>query len=575
MSSISFPAGSRIGDFVIGELVFRDNACCVYLGKDAEGKEYTLTVPASPPGPELESDMVAWSSPKHHEFVADIRVIRSPLTMIAVPYIAGLTLSEFLLTGRRFSEEDAIELVRLAAEGASVLFRAGCRNRVIGKNNLVISADGTIKLLPNFDAPSLTASPEQALRELMGDLLHAAADPGERTASLLADIGALPGDARMPTIILTVLAPRKEKKRRPGKTKKLILTGAGLLAAAAAAAAVLFLFVFPRQGKSRSDDAENTVHLPSGHHTSGPQIHELAVSEEKAPAPPPVPAPKETAVPPRPAARKKSSAGPREARMRTAKRRVPSPARAVKRPDFSPAADAARRGNLLLLRTAISSKYDLEQPDRHGKTALEYASAAAWKQMIDILVSAGAKITPQAVAAAPDIKTRNYLLALKNPRPVSVPAQAKAKAGQKPVPPPERFTFPDVSGWKTPPRKMWGIVLEPALVRARTQNRPVLVFFTGDTRSDAMKDMMRNVLFSQEFRRLPRTMELVWINVSEKERLPQTQLNYNKKVRDKLFKNSPLPSAVVLGPDGKPRGRISGIRTKVDFLSALKKFLRR
>ena len=571
MSSISFPAGSRIGDFVIGELVFRDDACCVYLGKDAGGKEYTLTVPASPPGPELESDMAVWSSPKHHEFVAGIRVIRSPLPMIAVPYIAGLTLSEFLLTGRRFSEEDALELVRLAAEGASVLLRAGCRNRLIGKNNLVISADGAIKLLPNFDASSQTASPEQAFREFMEDILHAAAAPGERTATLLAEIEALPGDARMPTLILTVLAPQKKKRRQPGKAKKIIPAGLALLAAAAAAAAGLFLFVFPRQEKSRSA-AENTVRLTSNHHTSGPQIHELAVPEESSPVPPPVPVPAVTALPPpRTAARRKPPAVSRKDSSRTTPKGGHAPTRTVKRSDFSPAADAARRGNLLLLRTAISSKYDLDQPDRNGRTALEYASAAAWKQMIDILVNAGAKITPQAVAAAPDIKTRNYLLALRNPRPVSVPAQAKAK----PVPPPERFTFPDASGWKTPPRKMWGFVLEPALVRARTQNRPLLVFFTGDTRSDAMKDMMRNVLFSQEFRRLAKTMELVWINVSEKERLPQAQLTYNKKLRDKLFKNGPLPSGVVLGPDGKIRGHISGTRAKADFISSLKRLLRR
>ena len=571
MSSISFPAGSRIGDFVIGELVFRDDACCVYLGKDAGGKEYTLTVPASPPGPELESDMAAWSSPKHHEFVPGIRVIRSPLPMIAVPYITGLTLSEFLMTGRRFSEEDALDLLRLAAEGASVLLRAGCRNRLIGKNNLVISAEGAIKLLPNFDASSLTTSPERALRELMEDILHAAADPGERTAALLAEIEALPDDARMSTLILTVLAPQEEKKRQPGKAKKIIPAGLALLAAAAAAA--LLLPVFPKQEKIRSAGAENTVRLTSSHRTSGPQIHELAVPEESAPVPPPpIPVPTETAgPPPRAAARGRVPAVSRKDSPRTAPKGVPAPVRVGKRSDFSPAADAARRGNLLLLRTAISSKYDVNQPDRHGRTALEYASAAAWKQMIDILVNAGAKITPRAVSAAPDIKTRNYLLALKNPRPVSVPAQAKAK----PVPPPERFAFPDASGWKTPPRKMWGFVLEPALVRARAQNRPILVFFTGDTRSDAMKDMNRNVLFSQEFRRLARTMELVWINVSEKERLPRAQLAYNKRVRDKLFKNSPLPSAVVLGPDGKPRGHISGIRTKVDFLSALKKSLRR
>ncbi|MBQ9501947.1 MAG: hypothetical protein IJU70_07315 [Lentisphaeria bacterium] len=570
MSSISFPAGSRIGDFVIGELVFRDDACGVYLAKDAEGKEYTLTVPVTPPGPELESDMAVWSSPKRHEFVAGIRVVRSPLPLVAVPYTAGLTLSEFLLTGRRFSEPDALELVHLAAEGASVLARAGCRNRLIGKNNLFISAEGAIKLLPSFDASSQKADRGQALRDLMEEILHAAAEPKGRAAALLAEIEALPRDVSISTLILTVLSPRKDPEPRPGGTKKLVRTG-GFALLAAAAAAALFLFVLSRQKEARDAETDNTVRLTSNHHTSGPQIHELAAPEESSPGSPP-PVPEQSAVPPRTAA-KKVPAGPRGKPPKAVKRSVPAPRAAAKRPGPSPAADAARRGNLLLLRTAISSKYDLERPDRYGRTALEYASAAAWKQMIDILVNAGAKVTPQAIAAAPDIKTRNYLLALKNPHRAQAPAKNKAKP--KPVPPPERSVIPDTAGWKEPPRKMWGVALEPALRKARAQDRPVLVFFTKDTRSDAMKDMARNVLFSPEFRRLARSMELVWINVSEKERLPQAQLAYNKRVRDRLFKNCPLPSALVLGPDGKLRGHISGVRTKIDFISGLRRLLRR
>ena len=570
MGSISFPAGSRIGGFVVGELVFRDDACCVYLGKDAGEKEYTLIVPASPPGPELESDMAVWSSPKHHEFVSGIRVLRSPLPLIAVPYVAGLTLPEFLLTGRRFSGEDAVKMAQLAAEGASVLAKAGCRNRVIGTNNLVISAEGAVKLLPGFDSFSLSAAPEQALRGLIEEILRAAAEPKEPAAALLAKIEALPRDVRLSPLILTVLEPQKDGKPRRGKMKKSLRAG-GLVLLAAAAAAALVLFFLPRQEKIRTA-ADNTVNLTSDHHTSGPQIYELAAPEESPPVSPP---PEQIPAAPPAAARRSPAAVSLKRPKAAAKRRGASPARGAKRSGFSPAADAARRGNLLDLRTAISSKYDLELPDRYGKTALEYASAAAWKQMIDILVNAGAKITPQAVSAARDIRTRNYLLALKNPRPAKAPAKDPAQARAKPAPPPANAAPPDTTGWKAPQRKMWGFVLEPALRQARAQNKPVLVFFPGDARSDAMKDMARNVLFAQEFRRMAKTMELVWLSVSDKDHLPQPQLAYNRKLRDKLFKNCPLPSAVVLDPDGKVRGHIPGIRTKADFISSLKRLLRR
>ena len=120
---------------------------------------------------------------------------------------------------------------------------------------------------------------------------------------------------------------------------------------------------------------------------------------------------------------------------------------------------------------------------------------------------------------------------------------------------------------------MWHITLESALLKARPQRKAILVFLAAPDRSTE-KNLEKTVFFSSDFKRFAKDMELVYVNLSEKIKLPRAQQEYNAKLHEKLGRHLRPPSAVFLGPDGKPRGSISDIRSKNEFLGALKRFLR-
>ncbi|MBQ7206452.1 MAG: hypothetical protein IJS01_01510 [Lentisphaeria bacterium] len=566
MSRIFFPEGSRLGPFVTGTTLSCDETCCVCLAEDADGKKFTLTVFNSDIDPGTEKDMALWSSPQYHNFVAEIRVFHAPVPMIAVPFVAGLSIPEFLSTGRRFSEEEALSLLRLAADSSDLLRTRGCRNSLIGGGNMIVSEDGTVKLVPDTTA-SDSADPAEALRRLAEDILQNITDPGEETLRLRRELADLPPEASCARIAAVLTAPAKESGADAppagGKRPRIgLFAGTAALIAGAAAAGAL-VFTAPWR-KSAEDLSEKTVRFFAGHRISGPQVYASAAAQEgpavppgeSAAEPPPLrPAP----AAPRAAARKpRSSVRKRSGSPRTARSSRPA---AVS----SPVAEAARRGNLMDLRAAISAKAPVDQPDASGRTALEYASSARWKSMIKILVDAGAKITPAALAAAGDAPTRAWLLALKNPRPAPPSAPKKL---------PQKIAVPNTSGWKTPERKMWHITLESAILRARPQKKAILVFFTSPDRN-ADKNMEKTVFFSLEFRRLAKDMELVYVNLSDGMKLPKVQQEYNRKLHEKLGRHLTPPSSVILGSDGKKvRGTIVGHRSKNAFLSELKTILR-
>ena len=563
MSSIFFPEGSRLGPFVTGTLLSRDDACCVCLAEDADGKKFTLTVFNSDIDPGTERDMALWSSPKYHNFVSGIRVFRGPVPMIAVPFVAGLSIPEFLSTGRRFSEDEALSLLRLAADSSTLLTSGGCRNNLIGGGNMIVSEDGTVKLVPDMTSSALSADPGEALRRLANDILRNVADPGRETLRLRKEIEALPSDVSRAAIVGTITAaPGPESVPSAGKKRSrtgLLAGTAALVAGAAAAGALVLTAPWEKPG---GEPSEKTVHFFAGHHTSGPQVYASPAAPEEPAAAPGASAAEASPVPPSKPAR--TARKPRSAvRKPSGKRKAARPPRPAA--VSSPVAEAARRGNLLDLRAAIAAKAPVDQPDAGGRTALEYAASARWKNMIKILVDAGAKITPAALAAAGDAPTRAWLQELKNPRPAPPPPPKKAAP---------RIAVPNTSGWKAPDKKAWHITLESALLKARPQKKAILVFFTSPDRNPD-KNMEKTVFSSPDFKRFAKDLELVYVNVSDKLRLPKVQQEYNAKLHEKLGRHLTPPSAVVLGSDGKKaRGTIIGHRSKNAFLSELKTILR-
>ncbi len=145
-----------------------------------------------------------------------------------------------------------------------------------------------------------------------------------------------------------------------------------------------------------------------------------------------------------------------------------------------------------------------------------------------------------------------------------------AEAGNVPA---KEFT-PTPSGWKKGPRG-WFLTLEEAQRKAKAENKLIYVLNTGSDWCGFCIALRKNVLDKSGFRRLMATKIVpVYLDSPRTSRLPNEQVEYQIRLKKKLRFSGGVPSAVLLSPDGKEIGRISGYRAENEYLSALKQYLR-
>ena len=129
--------------------------------------------------------------------------------------------------------------------------------------------------------------------------------------------------------------------------------------------------------------------------------------------------------------------------------------------------------------------------------------------------------------------------------------------------------------WRRGPDNTWMIKLEPALEKARRENKFVYVLNTGSDWCGFCKVLMRDVLSRPLFTEFARKhLVLVYLDQpSKKVAMPQSQRDYNRATARKLSFGGGVPSARLLDADGKPVAYLSGYMAEPLYITNLCKKL--
>lgn len=115
-----------------------------------------------------------------------------------------------------------------------------------------------------------------------------------------------------------------------------------------------------------------------------------------------------------------------------------------------------------------------------------------------------------------------------------------------------------------------------ALARARRENKPMLLLFTGSDWCGFCIRLRRTVLDKPEFRSFAyRHLVLVYIDSPRRVRLPRGLVAQNRMLREKFGAGGGVPNTLVVTPDERIIGRIGGCpRNPHDYLRRLREILR-
>ena len=550
--SAYFPPGTDIGGFVIEVFLKQNYLGHSYLAVDRNGEKYNITVLNSPADFALQNDLAAWTDTQNPAILSDIRFYSDPIQMIVSPWCKALTLEEEALAGNKLSPSEAVHILRQITAARTDLISSGAVDNFISSESILLTPDRQLVIqrdhlhYGNFD---------NTYKQLVNACFALVEPP--------------PGTSVEELKQQFIANPEKDfviRKASPSIAQALF-KHKNKIAAHCALFAVLLTSFALLANREKDEKTENSVQtLTATHHSTGPVIH-VAKQVQKTPEKP-IPAPRKTA----PA--KKKTLPRRKTPAKTVKKVVrkvvkPTPAPPAVKKIVSPVADAAKRGNMLDLKTLIANKVDVNAPDADGRTAMFYAASTNWKAMIQLLYNAGAKITQQDINAASQAPIRRYMRSLLAP-PRSVPRAVNAA----PRPAVRRMVIPRTNGWKKGEKK-WNITLEHAILKARPFKKKIFVLFTGADWCGPCKMLASQVLSSSDFRRLSRQMELVYINFPHKGKMPQAQKNYNEKLRRELGAGGGVPTVLILDHNGKQIGRIGGYRPKERYIPELKNLLRK
>ena len=366
--SAYFPPGTDIGGFVIEVFLKQNYLGHSYLAVDRNGEKYNITVLNSPADFALQNDLAAWTDTQNPAILSDIRFYSDPVQMIVSPWCKALTLEEEALAGNKISPSEAVYILRQITAARTDLISSGAVDNFISSESILLTPDRQLVIqrdhlhYGNFD---------NTYKQLVNACFALVEPPpGTSVEELKQQFLANPEK----DFVIRKASPSIAQALFKHKNK---------IAAICALFAVLLTSFALLANREKDEKTENSVQtLTATHHSKGPVVH-VVKQVQKTPGKP-IPAPRKTA----PA--KKKTLPRRKTPAKTVRKVVrnvvkPTPAPPAVKKIVSPVADAAKRGNMLDLKTLIANKVDVNAPDADGRTAMFYAASTNWKAMIQLL----------------------------------------------------------------------------------------------------------------------------------------------------------------------------------------------
>lgn len=124
--------------------------------------------------------------------------------------------------------------------------------------------------------------------------------------------------------------------------------------------------------------------------------------------------------------------------------------------------------------------------------------------------------------------------------------------------------------------KGWYDDYNAASMAARQTGRPIFVLFTGSDWCGWCKKLRKDVLDRHDFKELAdRELILMFVDSPHGFDLPRHVRRANEMLAHTLDAGNGVPHAVLVAPNGKKLGEISGYRKEKDYLKELRKLLRK
>lgn len=129
--------------------------------------------------------------------------------------------------------------------------------------------------------------------------------------------------------------------------------------------------------------------------------------------------------------------------------------------------------------------------------------------------------------------------------------------------------------WRPGPDPNWFVKLEPALEKAKRENKFVYVLNTGSDWCGFCKMLMRDVLTKPAFAELvQKHLVPVYLDSPSKRiNMPQDQRDYNRRIARNLRFGGGVPSALLLDSNGRTVGRLGGYSPQAIYITNICKQL--
>ncbi|MBO4619491.1 MAG: thioredoxin family protein [Victivallales bacterium] len=124
--------------------------------------------------------------------------------------------------------------------------------------------------------------------------------------------------------------------------------------------------------------------------------------------------------------------------------------------------------------------------------------------------------------------------------------------------------------------KGWYDDYNAAMAAARQTNRPVFVLFTGSDWCGWCIKLRNDVLTRPDFKKLAaEELILMFVDSPDGFALPPRVKQAHEMLAQTLGAGGGVPHAILVSPDGKKLGDISGYRKETEYLDELRKIIRR
>ncbi len=123
--------------------------------------------------------------------------------------------------------------------------------------------------------------------------------------------------------------------------------------------------------------------------------------------------------------------------------------------------------------------------------------------------------------------------------------------------------------------KGWTTDFDEALAEAKANKKYVYVLFTGSDWCGWCIKLRKNVLDNNNFKKFAeKNLVLVYCDFPAKKKLPAAEMRKNRALQQRLNAPGGFPGAVVVTPEGKVIGKISGYRDCKDYIKELKSIIK-